>query len=102
MLFNLNKFNKEIKAVAALKEMPDLLSVADKDRIKQKILEAIKNPVPVKAGILSWREKLFKVGKYLVPTVLGLSLIGGTAFAAGSSKPGDILYPVKIATEKVQ
>ncbi len=40
--------------------------------------------------------------RYIIATLIGLSIVGGTAFAAGNAKPGDLLFPVKKAGEQLQ
>jgi len=40
--------------------------------------------------------------RYVLSTIVGIAIVGGTAFASQNSKPGDVLFPVKKATEQVQ
>lgn len=99
-----NKFNKEIEALPGLLAQANL-EPARQQVVKDKILKAISNE-HAKAGApiaLSWTEKYDRVLRYAVSVLLGLSLVGGTSFAAsGSALPGDFLYPIKLAKEKVQ
>lgn len=103
-MFNTSKFNKEIKALPGLlKDGP--LGADRQQKVKDKILLALKSPqtagAPAKGFF--WTEKYERVVRYAVSVLLGLSLVGGTAFAtSGSALPGDFLYGVKIAKEKVQ
>ncbi|MBI4050241.1 MAG: hypothetical protein HY398_02215 [Candidatus Doudnabacteria bacterium] len=48
------------------------------------------------------RHKFNRYSVTALIVVVGGSVVGGTAFAAQSSLPGETLYGVKIATEKVQ
>lgn len=57
-------------------------------------------PEPRSAFFLQYRFNRYSLGALIV--LVAVSLAGGAAYAAQSSLPGETLYPVKIATEKVQ
>lgn len=42
------------------------------------------------------------IGKYVVAAVVAVVLISGSAYASADARPGDTLFPLKKATEKVQ
>jgi hypothetical protein len=100
----MEKSNREIAGIGRLSEIPDPLSREELERVKSNILKAIAGVAVAEAVVKTGRLNLkFRpLVNYLAAAVLGLSLLGGTAFAAGSSIPGDPLYPVKLATEKVE
>ena len=65
-------------------------------RVMSRLSQCPAEPV---AG-LSWREKARQLFRYAVSITVGVSLVGGTAFAANISQPGDFLYPIKRVQEK--
>lgn len=102
MLPNNKKFEAEINALPELLR-GDVLSADRQAAIKDKVLLAIKNPPAAPFPAVFWKVRYHKAVRYGVTILLGLSLVGGTSFAAsGSTLPGDFLYPVKLAKEKVQ
>jgi hypothetical protein len=101
MMFNREKFNKEIASLKELDENSNELSLQDMERLKQGVLKAIAGISPEEAAQSRW-PKFGSLINFAVATLLGLLLLGGTAFAAGNSIPGDVLYPVKLAAEKVE
>lgn len=104
MIFNSKKINqkfaREIKALGSLNNSKDALRQEELAEVKQRVLELISKQAG--ADSYSLTEKAHNIIRYAVSALVGLSLIGGTAFASGGSIPGDLLYPVKIAAEKVQ
>jgi len=104
MMFDITKFNKEIKALPGLLRGGGLNS-ARQQAVKDRILSSIKTaeaPAIHKFKI-TWMEKYDRILRYAVSVLLGISLVGGTSFAAsGNAQPGDILYPIKLVREKVQ
>jgi hypothetical protein len=99
------QFNKEM--LEALSRESDALNQAELLDIKQKIFSAIAAETKSDAAKFPAAESLAaerrsSILRYAIATLLGLSLIGGTAFAAGGSKPGELLYPIKRATEKAR
>ncbi len=101
MLFNTKKFNKEI---FGLKHLPqeNLLHPLKKEQLKQVIFQEINSETNSVAKRYIQQERRSNFMKYIISTLLGLSILGGTAFASNSAKPGDLLYPVKKAKEKIQ
>jgi Domain of unknown function (DUF5667) len=102
MFWNPIKFNKEIQA---LKNLPkeNSLHPLRKEQIKQAILAEINAPLIQKQALrISWYEGHFQLFRYILASILGISLIGGTAFASGSSLPGDLLFPIKQIKEKIE
>ncbi len=96
------KFNQEIQKLPELLKSADVLSEAEMESIKQKVMLNIATPA-VKAPVQLFVKERFKtLIRYIISVLLGLSLVGGTAFASVNAKPGDILYPVKRIREKVQ
>ncbi len=100
----MEKFKQEISAIKQLSGHDHSLPPERQELIKQRLLAAIANePLPqTQKHFPSWKEKISKIFRLAASVALGLSLAGGTAYAAGNSKPGDVLYPVKLATEKIR
>ncbi len=96
------KFNNEISAIRALEafETSELHPLI-KETIKQRVLKSISSDPVALPKNFSWAEKKAPYIKYIISSLLGFSLLGGTAFAANTSKPGDILFPIKKVEEKV-
>lgn len=104
MLDDIKNFEQEIKALPKLLA-EDSLSLAEIIAGKEKLMLAISVPASATEPAVryTWTERHHIAIRYIVSILLGLSLVGGTSFAAsGSAQPGDILYPVKLAKEKVQ
>lgn len=101
MILNIKKFKREIESLKQLEQHGAKLSDESLAENRRKILLAIESaPKPVKTTVsVSLWSKIFRYG---LPSLLGISLLGGTAFASGNAKPGDILYPVKRAVEQVR
>ncbi|GEM_PF-3111535 len=98
------KFNKEIEslraeAVNSGSELHPLI----KENIKQRVLNASRAEAETKLQTkrFTGQERRNNFMKYIISTLLGLSLLGGTALAAQNSKPGDILFPIKKAQERI-
>lgn len=101
MTFWQKKFNEEIHSLSDLSEVPDRLSPQEMDSLKQNILQSISGCKPNELGS-SLRTKFSLLINYIIAALLGLCLVGGTAFASTNSLPGSLLYPVKITAEKIQ
>lgn len=112
----INKFKqlKEIKADESFKfEFHQIISKeigedfvikAEASRLlnKQSHLPVEQMPVLQKILLIN---KLLKQKTMIIPIILIMALVGsgaGATYASQSSLPGEILYPVKIASEKVQ
>ncbi|MFA5991354.1 MAG: cytochrome b5 domain-containing protein [Candidatus Doudnabacteria bacterium] len=102
MIWFKEKFNKEIKALPSLMGKEDVLTATELQNIRQKVLLSLNAETNVARSRYSWSERKEKIMRYVISVLVGLSLFGGTAFASTSAKPGDLLYPVKRITEKVQ
>lgn len=101
MFTNTKKFNKEIDALHEM-EMQQELHPLKREQIKQVVLQRAleeKTFTPVKYSL---KQSTIKLLRYGASVLVGLSLVGGTAFAANTSKPGDLLFPVKKATEQIR
>jgi len=99
------KFKKEIQNLKVLGtvDRSSLLQPLNRELVKQRIMSAIAEPTAKEAAYtnFSFKEKAHKYLKFAVSTLVGLSLLGGTAFAANGSKPGDVLFGIKKAEEKI-
>lgn len=106
--WEIKKFNKEIRDLRRLKQaQPDEpLTLERAEVIKHKVLTAIaQEPQPALAEA-SLKTRLADTSqrfiRFVVSVLLGLSLVGGSAFASDSAKPGEVLYPIKRFKEKVE
>ena len=95
------KFTKAVASIASLSEISGPLNQEEKEFLKQNILHAIEGikPKDLPTGLRT--NKLNALVNFIIAAILGLLLVGGTAFAAGNSIPGDLLYPVKLTAEKI-
>ncbi len=103
-MFNVNKFTKQEKeALKTFLGSKGVLSVASQKRIKANILTAIAQdsliPIHEKTTVSIFNVWLFRASVTALSTIV---LFSGTAFASSSALPGDILYPIKRAQEKIQ
>lgn len=105
MIFSSKNFEKnyrsKIKSLASLTDAADALSPNELAEIRQKVFQKIAAG-PELTGQYSFFNKTHLALRYAASILVGLSLIGGTAFASGGSIPGDLLYPLKMVKEKVQ
>lgn len=92
-------FNKEIDALKHLKNDASLHPLVQ-GQIRQRVLSEVKasQSAPIRS---LWRDSKHKIIQAIVSILASLGLLGGTAFASVSALPGDTLYPVKRAVEKV-
>ncbi len=105
--WEIKKFNKEIQDLRGLGELPDgPLAVERAEALKQKVFQAITSGQKPAEAEPSLKWNLFAKGqgllRYAVSVLLGLSLVGGSAFASTSAKPGEALYPIKRFKEKIE
>lgn len=103
MIWDTKKFNREAGRLKELFGQNDALTKAELASIKQRVVLAVQNlpnPIAYKAGVKT--PNLEAVARQAIAILLGLSLIGGTAFASDRAIPGDVLYPVKRATESLR
>jgi len=102
MIWDKDKFEKEIKTLPLLVEKEDVLSVTELQNIRQRMLVTLKGETKVSSFRYIWAERKEKFMRYVISVLVGLSLFGGTAFASNSANPGDLLYPIKRVKEKVE
>ena len=102
MEMDINHFNKEIKALQESQKNSGSLHPLRKAELKQALLSQIQNEHPSVAFAIIQRERRMSMIRYIASTVLGISLIGGTALASNGAKPGDMLFPVKKIKEDIQ
>ncbi len=109
MLFNTKRFSKEIDAMPKLMDSQNAMPPERMEEVKQKVMSAVIRQAAVsasarnRAGVWDFmRERGERVIRYVVSVLVGLSLLGGSAFAADGAKPGDVFYPVKRIKEKIQ
>lgn len=105
MLFNSKKYEKEIKALHQLKG-DRLLNPLRKAQLRESLLNIVNHVDIPEQRKTFWYSKHERAGyfvRYAASAMLGLALIGGgTAFASNAARPGDVLFPVKKATEKAR
>ena len=101
MISSTQKFNKELNALQTVKQFPNnLLHPLRQEQIKQKILGKITNTRQAISRVGFPLNKKKFILRYVLPAALGISLVGGSAFASASALPGDTLYPVKEIKEQ--
>jgi hypothetical protein len=109
MMFNIKKYNREINALKSTANDSSLhpLRLA---QLKQQLLEKVAAITQTKSSGTSLLQQENKIGftyrlmviRYVLPTIAGVFLIGGTVLASNSALPGQPLYPVKRLKEKVE
>src|SRR3989344_2174377 len=100
MLFDAKKFKKEIDGLKSLPQGGGLHPLRQ-GQIKANVMSAIAVEAPSVSGNFA-APGSSSFMKYLGTILIGLGLIGGSALASEGSIPGDLLYPIKIAREKVE
>lgn len=99
---NIKKFNDIIFNLKLLEaERPDLLHPLIKEKIKRQIMSRLGGEPQTVVYKTAWQNIKYKIFRYVVSGVLAFSVFGGTALASNNSKPGDMLFPLKKAGEKV-
>lgn len=100
MVFSTKKFNTEIAMLKGARTGSEL-SPERKAMVRQRVMDSILDVsrVPRTSSLSVVQKRWFQV---LVSVLGSLGLLGGTAYASTATIPGDLLYPVKRATEKVQ
>ena len=100
MFWNIRQFNRELNL---LKQLPkeELLHPLKSEQIKQAVLAQIAGQTATKSQIIP-NQVVVNIFRYLAVALAGLLVLGGTAWAANYSRPGDLLFPIKKAQEKIE
>lgn len=100
MIFNDKKFNKEINLLKSIASDDS----AGLESVKASLMKQVAETNQDQKRYIEAERKTFMnpVMRYAATTLVGLGLVGGTVFASNSAKPGDVLFPVKKVSEKVQ
>lgn len=95
------KFSREVAGLKELGRSSVFLHPVRQAQLKDRILHRLgETPgADIRSVVLERRMTLMR---YIVSVLVGLGLVGGTAFASQGALPGEVLYPVKRATEKVE
>lgn len=101
-MFNTQKYDKEIGLLQATAHDAASLHPLRREQIKQEVMQSITHTSQTGMVTQSLPLKSRRWVQALASVFGSLALLGGTAFAAQESLPGDALYPVKRAAEKVQ
>ena len=99
MIWDIQKFNSEIKALKRLFS-ESALHPLRKEQLKESVMSALSAQTPLPGEIFALPGR--RLIKYLIAMLIGIGLVGGTALASQSSIPGNALYPIKRAVEKLQ
>ncbi len=107
MVLGTKKYNREIEALRAAAAGEVGLHPLRLAQLKLQLLQELDSPEAAARGA---RRLLVEVRtrhtsllfRYVLPTVIGVSVVGGTVFASGGALPGSPLYPVKRLKEKVE
>lgn len=107
MIFNKKNFNREINWLKSLRTNRPELNPLLKEQIKLKLLSKLGETKFEKSRYITHERGINNMlsnvySKYVVAAVLAIVLVGGTAYASNDARPGDNLFPLKKATEKVQ
>ncbi len=105
MILSTKKYNREIGALRAAAAQETGLHPLRLAQLKQELLQRLPMDPP---AAVSWRlvahtrSQVPLFMRYVLPTVLSVSLVGGTVLASSSALPGSTLYPVKRLKERVE
>ncbi|MBI3231696.1 MAG: hypothetical protein HYZ51_01285 [Candidatus Doudnabacteria bacterium] len=101
MFWDIKKFNRETQALRtmSLSERQDVLGV---DRVKMRVMSEIASEMLIEERVSNLAGKGKSLFKAMAAALVSLGLLGGTAFASENSLPGEFLYIVKRAKEKVE
>src|SRR5579864_9139923 len=97
MFWNIKKFNKEISALKSAASRREIsgssgLHPLRKSQLKQEIFSKLENAGATATETIAdpkrytWHERKNHMIKYIVSTLLGLSLVGGAVSAASLNK----------------
>lgn len=101
MIFSTKKFNTEIRVLKNMRVSADSLSPGELSVIREKILLRLSRQPAIFSGF-SWSDRIHNLTRYVISILVGLSVVAGTTFASNAAVPGDLLYPIKRAKEKVE
>lgn len=104
-IFRAKKLEKELSGLKNTAARLDM-SAAENLELKTRIMAAIRL-VPQDSASVAKQERFSKKSRMWLPklafsVLAGVVFLGGTVFASGYSLPGDVLYPVKKAKEKLE
>lgn len=104
MIMDTKKFNKEIQALKLLSGLGGGLHPLVQQQIKQRLVAAASSPLQPQAPVsrLVRQERSIMFMRYLIATVLGIVVLGGTVYGSNNAKPGDWLFFVKKTKETVE
>jgi|SRR3989344_7987621 len=100
MIFNTQKFKKEINALASLRGQ-QLLHPLKREQLKLKIFSRLDEAIETTPVVVLQKTRVY-FWRYAFSILTGLALFGGSAVASSNSLPGDMLYPVKLAKERIE
>lgn len=102
-MFNRNKFKPEFLRLQKAARLLDL-APGRQEAIRSKVLSAIQivpQAIPEPGTSLTSR-RLIWLPRFGMTVLVGIVVLGGTVYASGRALPGDVLYPVKLAKERVE
>lgn len=107
MILDTKKFNNEIRALKSIRGDDYLFHPLRRQQIKESLFRKISEKT--ENGVTSARifryafsERRTILMRYAILVLLGLMVVGGTVQASDNALPGDILYPVKRAAERMR
>jgi hypothetical protein len=106
MVLGTKKYNREIEALRQAAANESGLHPLRMAQLKAELMQELSLPVAPRAerGLLVEVRRVHTsfVFRYVLPTLAGVSVVGGTVLASGGALPGSTLYPVKRLKEKVE
>jgi hypothetical protein len=103
-MLNNEKFNKQVEQLKDLNSPS--LDHARKEQLKFRLLSKLgeTNFAPERYTLQERGKNMLKLalGKYALAAFVPVLLLGGTAYASADARPGDALFQVRKATEKLQ
>ncbi len=104
-IFRAKKLEKELSGLRNTAAGLDM-SAAENLELKTRVMAAIRL-VPQDSAYVAKQEKVSAKNRIWLPklafsVLAGVVFLSGTVFASGYSLPGDVLYPVKKAKEKLE
>lgn len=96
-----NKANEALKALERSNQLHPLRQAALKTQLLEQIAQEGLKPAIVDKRFL-WGSYSLKPMTTFIATIVSILIAGTAAFATETSMPGDILHPIKLATEKIE